>query len=110
MNRRMRFAKALVASLFSLFGRRRHPRTPVAIAVEWHRFGSKVRHRSETVDLGAGGAMVSSANPTPPGSPVVVALATRAGPVEVHARVAWSEPTRMGLRFTRPLSAATTAG
>jgi len=101
-NRRMRFANVLKASFRSLLGRRRHPRAPAAIAVEWHRFGSKVRHRSETVDLGAGGAMVTSVSPTPPGSPVVVALATEAGPVEVHARVAWSEATRMGLRFTRP--------
>jgi len=77
----------------------------MALVADWHLFGSALHHRSATEDLSPGGALLSSVKSSPIGSPLVVALATARGPVEVHARVAWSEPTRMGIRFTRPCPA-----
>jgi|HubBroStandDraft_2_1064218.scaffolds.fasta_scaffold155067_2 hypothetical protein len=105
-NRRMRIIQGLRRFFLTFLGRRHHPRTPAALAVEWHLFGSAVHHRSATEDISAGGVLVSSLKPLPVGSPVVVALATPQGRRELHARVAWSESTRMGVRFTRPLDAA----
>jgi PilZ domain len=102
----MPYATALRRFCLSLLGRRHTRRTPAGLAVDWHVFGSAVHHRSRAEDLSQGGAMVSSVKPVPVGSPLVVALATGRGPLELHARVAWSESTRMGIRFTRPVDFA----
>jgi hypothetical protein len=99
----MSLTTALRRFCLARLGRRRAQRAPAAVIVDWHAFGSAVHHRSRTEDLSQGGAMVSSMKPMPVGSPLVVALATARGQLELHARVAWSEPTRMGLRFTRPV-------
>jgi PilZ domain len=101
----MHVPHALRRACLSLLGRRRHTRAPSSVSVDWHAFGSAVHHRSATEDLSSSGARLSSATPMPIGSPLVVALATEEGRVEVHARVAWSNPTRMGVRFTRPVGA-----
>jgi hypothetical protein len=97
----------LLRRLFSLLGRRAHRREPRAMHVEWHLFGSGVRHRSTTGDFGEGGAFLTTPDTKPAGSPVVLELAHEAGaePRTVHARVAWSGTRGMGLRFTRPFSA-----
>jgi hypothetical protein len=102
----MHVSTALRRLYLSLRGRRNDPRTPAAVNVDWHVFGSAVHHRSATEDLSRGGAMVSSLKPMPVGSPLVVALAIASGRLELHARVAWSHATRMGVRFTRPLDSA----
>jgi PilZ domain len=86
----------------SLLRRRAHRRTAAPVLIDWHAFGSAVHHRTETVDLSSGGAMMRSEARVPPGSPLVVALSTPRGTTLLHARVAWSEATQMGLRFTRP--------
>jgi hypothetical protein len=88
-----------------LFGRRQHPRRPSNLAVDWHLFGSKVGHISTLVDLSRGGAFVRAAYPRDVGSPIVLELPTADGPINVHARVAWSTEQGMGLRFTRLLPA-----
>jgi hypothetical protein len=98
----MHVPRTLRRACLSLLARRRHPRTPTAVAVDWHVFGSAVHHRSLTWDISPSGAKMSSLSPMPVGSPLVVALATARGRVEVHARVAWSKATDMGVRFTRP--------
>lgn len=84
--------------------RREHRREPTAIAVDWHLFGSAVHHVSTTKDLSSRGAMLESVSRMPVGTPLVLALHTATGPVEVHARVAWSAEAGMGLRFTRPVT------
>jgi hypothetical protein len=48
--------------------------------------------------------MVHAIRPACVGSPIVMALATREGPVEVHGYVAWTSTARMGVRFTRPVA------
>jgi hypothetical protein len=89
----------------SISARRAHRRVPQALPVDWHLFGSRVHHLSTTLDLSPGGAMLHSVTRLPVGSPLVLAVTTTEGPVEVHARVAWSAEPAMGVRFTRPISA-----
>lgn len=69
--------------------------------VDWHAFGSVVHRVSTTADVSSGGAFVCTANPMPTGSPVVLELAMPRGRIQVHARVAWTDPRGMGVRFTR---------
>jgi hypothetical protein len=90
----------------SLSPRRAHRRVPRALPVDWHLFGSKVHHLSTTLDLSSGGAMLHAVAPLPVGAPLVLAVSTTDGPLEVHARVAWSAEPAMGVRFTRPLAAS----
>ncbi len=71
------------------------------LAVDWHAFGSAVHRVSTTADVSPGGAFVCTAEPRPVGSAVVLELATPRGPVAIHARVAWTDPRGMGVRFTR---------
>jgi hypothetical protein len=99
----MRAVHLFWSRLVSFFGRRRHVRKPSNATVDWHPFGSKVCHISSLVDLSNGGAFVRAAYPRDVGSPIVLDLPTAKGLVHVHARVAWSGPRGMGLRFTRPL-------
>jgi PilZ domain len=86
--------------MLSLSARRRHPRIESKVPVEWHVFGSAVRHLSRLGDLSIGGAFLRTPAPKPVGSPIVLDLAAPRGSVTVHARVAWTAPTGMGLRFT----------
>ena len=90
----------------SLLRRRAHRRTAVPVLIDWHAFGSAVHHRTETVDLSPGGAMMRSEAKVPVGSPLVVAVSTPEGTTLLHARVAWTAATQMGLRFTRPIAEA----
>lgn len=83
--------------------RRRHARQPTNMTVDWHLFGSQVGHISALRDLSPGGAFVRAAYPRDVGSPIVLELPTAAGPVNVHARVAWCGRNGMGLRFTKPV-------
>jgi Tfp pilus assembly protein PilZ len=71
------------------------------LAVDWHAFGSAVHRVSTTADVSPGGAFVCTAEPRPVGSALVLEMATPKGPVAVHARVAWTDPRGMGVRFTR---------
>ncbi|MGO8994479.1 MAG: PilZ domain-containing protein [Polyangiaceae bacterium] len=100
----MRIPSAVRRLYLSFLRRRQHPRAPASVVVDFRLFGSGVHHRSTTEDLSPGGALVTALAPLPLGSPVVVTLPTAQGRTEIHARVAWSGPTRMGLRFTRPLA------
>ncbi len=99
----MRVLPSLWSRLVSLLGRRRHARKATTATVDWHSFGSKVGHISALVDVSQGGAFVRAAYPREVGTPIVLDLPTAKGTVHVHARVAWSGPAGMGLRFTRPL-------
>jgi hypothetical protein len=81
--------------------RRAHDREAALVPVDWHAFGSAVHRVSTTADLSSAGAFVCTADPMPPGSPVVLELAMPRGRIEVHARVAWADPRGMGVRFTR---------
>jgi hypothetical protein len=71
------------------------------LSVDWRAFGSRVRHASVLADMSPGGAFVHAVDLRPVGSPIVLEVATRGGPLNVHARVAWTGPSGMGLRFTR---------
>ncbi|HEY8039077.1 MAG TPA: PilZ domain-containing protein [Polyangiaceae bacterium] len=102
----MRLADLFRRSLSSLPWRRAHEREPAAVRVDWCPFGSAVHRVSTTADLSPGGAFVHTTEAMPPRSPIILALSTPRGEVEVHARVAWSDPRGMGVRFTRTLSAA----
>ncbi len=99
----MRVLPSFWSRLVSLLGRRRHARKATTATVDWHSFGSKVGHISALVDVSQGGAFVRAAYPREVGTPIVLDLPTAKGTVHVHARVAWSGPAGMGLRFTRPL-------
>ncbi|HEX3344969.1 MAG TPA: PilZ domain-containing protein [Polyangiaceae bacterium] len=81
--------------------RRRHERDAALVGVDWRAFGSAVHRVSTTADVSPGGAFVCTAVPRPVGSPLVLRMTTTRGPVEVHARVAWTDPRGMGVRFTR---------
>jgi hypothetical protein len=81
--------------------RRAHERDAALVRVDWHAFGSAVHRVSTTADVSSGGAFVCTAAPMPPGSPLVLELSTPRGPIELHARVAWTDPRGMGVRFTR---------
>lgn len=81
--------------------RRAHDREAALVPVDWHAFGSVVHRVSTTADVSPGGAFVCTSQPMPPGSPVVLELAMPRGRIEVHARVAWTDPRGMGVRFTR---------
>jgi hypothetical protein len=81
--------------------RRADERESALVPVDWHAFGSGVHRMSTTANVSPGGAFVCTAEPMPPGSPVVLELATPLGRIEVHARVAWTDPRGMGVRFTR---------
>ena len=98
----MHLARTLRQLVPSWFGRRAHPRIPTKVPVDFRVSGSGVNHRSETEDLSRGGAMVGALEPLLPGSPLIVTVATGLGPRELHARVVWSGPTRMGVRFGQP--------
>ena len=91
---------ALRRWLLSLSARRKHPRVASRAPVEWHVFGSAVRHLCRLGDLSASGAFLRTPAPRPVGSPIVLELGAPRGTVTVHARVAWTAPTGMGLRFT----------
>lgn len=91
----------LLRRWLSLLGRRAERRERRALHVDWHVFGSGVRHRSTTGDVGRGGAFLHTAVAKPRGSPIVLELLTDRGVrVTKHARVAWSSLRGMGLRFT----------
>jgi hypothetical protein len=98
--------------LSSLPWRRGHRRTRATLGIDWRLFGSAVHHLSTVGDVSRGGVFVRTASPAPAGSPVVLDLETPDGRVEldVHARVAWSSPHGMGLRFTRALRLDTASG
>jgi hypothetical protein len=85
--------------------RRAHARTRAELAVNWRVFGSSVHRVSPTADLSSGGAFVATVDPRSVDTPLVLELATPHGPVEVHARVAWTGARGMGVRFMRPLPA-----
>ena len=97
----MRLAALLGRSLSARLWRRGHERQTTAVTVDWHSFGSAVHGVSTTADVSPGGAFVCTAQPRPVGSALVLELVTPRGPVAVHARVAWTDPRGMGLRFTR---------
>jgi hypothetical protein len=97
----MRLATLLRRPLTGRPWRRRHERDAAMLAVDWRAFGSGVHRVSTTADVSPAGAFVCTAEPRPVGSPLVLELATPRGPVEVHARVAWTDPRGMGVRFTR---------
>ncbi len=81
--------------------RRAHEREAILIEADWHAFGSGVHHVSTTADVSPGGAFLCTAEPMAPGSPLVLELALPRGRIQVHARVAWTDPRGMGVRFTR---------
>lgn len=91
---------ALRRWLLSLSPRRKHPRVSSRVPVEWHEFGSGVFHRSRLGNLSNGGAFLRTPAPRPIGCPIVLDLAAPRGSATVHARVAWTTSTGMGLRFT----------
>ena len=91
---------ALRRWLLSMSRRRTHERVESRVPVEWHVFGSAVRHLSRLGDLSRGGAFLRTPAPKPVGSAIVLDLASPRGLVTVHARVAWTTSTGMGLRFT----------
>ncbi len=101
----MKLASLVERSWSWLRRRRQHRRTRAPLGVSWHVFGSAVRHLSTLADVSPGGAFVHTPDPKPPGSPSVLDLEVPGGRVamDVHARVAWSSPRGMGLRFTRTL-------
>ncbi len=91
----------LLRRWLSLLGRRAERRERRALHVDWHVFGSGVRHRSTTGDVGRGGAFLHTADAKPKGSPIVLEMLTERGELmSRHARVAWSSLRGMGLRFT----------
>ncbi len=104
--RRMRLPSLLRRPLSRLPWRRDHERDTAVLAVDWHPFGSAVHRLSTTADISPGGAFVCTVAPRPVGSPVVLAMETSAGPLEVHGRVAWTDPRGMGVRFTRSVRVA----
>jgi hypothetical protein len=97
----MRLATLLRRPLSGRPWRRGHERDATMVAVDWHTFGSAVHRISTTADVSPGGAFVCTAEPRPVGSALVLEMATPRGPMEVHARVAWTDPRGMGVRFTR---------
>ena len=101
----MRISDLFRRSVSSLPWRRTHEREPASLTVDFCAFGSAVHRVSTTADVSPGGAFVHTADPLPVRSPVIIELATPRGPVEVHARVAWTDPRGMGVRFTRTLHA-----
>jgi hypothetical protein len=92
------FCQSLLASLSR---RRTHRRMPAVVPVDWRVFGTAVHCVSTTADLSPGGAFVHTASLRPVDTPLVLEIATPSGEVEVHARVAWTGPRGMGVRFTR---------
>jgi len=70
--------------------------------VDWRLFGSAVHRVSTTRNLSRYGAMLESVSEVPVGAPLVLAVETREGPIQLHARVAWTAVTGMGVRFTQP--------
>jgi hypothetical protein len=102
----MRLAKLLRRPLSRLPWRRGHERDAATLTVNWHAFGSAVHRVSTTADVSPAGAFVCTAEPRPVGSAVVLEMATSRGPLEVHGRVAWTDPRGMGVRFTRSVRVA----
>jgi PilZ domain-containing protein len=91
----------LLHQLFrQLRSRRVHPRAPLSLNIDWRVFGRAVRRVSTTVDLSRGGAFVSTSEPTPAGTPLVMELATPHGRIEMHGRVAWTSKRGMGVSFS----------
>jgi PilZ domain len=86
-----------------LRSRRAHPRAPIALNIDWRVFGRALRRVSMTTDLSRGGAFVTTSEPTPAGTPLVLELATPHGRVEMHGRVAWTSDRGMGVRFSSAL-------
>jgi hypothetical protein len=97
----MRLATLLRRSVSGHPWRRGHERDATLLAVDWRAFGSAVHRVSTTADVSPAGAFVCTAEPRPVGSALVLEMTTPRGPVEVHARVAWTDPRGMGVRFTR---------
>jgi hypothetical protein len=85
--------------------RRAHDRRRTTLAVDWRVFGSAVHRVSPAADFSCGGAFVRTAEPKQVDTPLVLALTTPRGNVEVHARVAWTGALGMGVRFMRALPA-----
>ena len=81
--------------------RRAHKRRRADVPVDWRVFGAAVHRVSTTADVSPGGAFVRTAERMPLDTPVVLELAMPSGPVEMHARVAWTAPGGMGVRFMR---------
>jgi hypothetical protein len=103
MDGAMSLPTLLRARILSLLPRRRARRGPSTLPIEWRRFGSSVRHLTRVADLSPGGAFVYAGDPQPVGSPLVLDMPSPRGVLNVHARVAWTGPSGMGLRFTRRL-------
>jgi hypothetical protein len=102
----MRLPNLLRRPISRLPWRRDHERDTATLAVDWHPFGSGVHRVSTTADVSPGGAFVCTAEPRPVGSAVVIEMETSHGPLEVHGRVAWTDPRGMGVRFTRSVRVA----
>lgn len=100
----MKLADLFRRALSFLPWRRAHARTRTAIAVDWRVFGSAIHRVSASADLSRGGAFVRTAAPKPLDTPIVLALATPRGNVELHGRVAWTDAHGMGVRFMRALA------
>ena len=83
--------------------RRAHDRTSTTLAVDWRVFGSDVHRVSAAADFSRGGAFVRTSEPKQIDTPLVLAVTTPRGNVEVHARVAWTGSRGMGVRFMRAL-------
>jgi hypothetical protein len=96
-----RRARARAQALGKRPWRRADEREAALVPVDWHAFGSSVHRVSTTADVSPGGAFLCTAEPMPPGSPLVLELTMPRGRIEVHARVAWTDPRGMGVRFTR---------
>lgn len=81
--------------------RRRHPRVPLAVDVEYADDSPPMRHR--TTNIGPGGIFIETPTPLPEGVPVRLrfSLPGQVEPMTVQAAVAWAEAhLGMGLRFT----------
>jgi uncharacterized protein (TIGR02266 family) len=81
--------------------RRREPRAPIQIDIEYAADAPPIRRR--TTNLAAGGVFIETRTPLPEGLPVRLRFVLPGQPLamQVDAAVAWAEPDiGMGLRFT----------
>jgi Tfp pilus assembly protein PilZ len=79
---------------------RNHRRIPVSLAVDWYVTEERERRNATLLDIGPGGAFLSTAEQRPPGTHVVVEITPPGGaaPLAVEGRVAWArtEPGHEG--------------
>lgn len=102
---RMQLADLFRRVLSFLPWRRAYDRTRTTLAVDWRVFGSDVHRVSPAADFSRGGAFVRTSEPKQLDTPLVLAVPTPRGNVEIHARVAWTGSLGMGVRFMRALPA-----